>query len=59
MKLLATAAMLLVQAVYGAPVEDKVESLPGMGDKFPYGVYSGYLPVNGTGKQLHYMFLES
>ena len=41
-----------------APQADKVDSLPDMGT-FPYGVYSGYLPINGTSKSLHYFFFES
>jgi len=28
-------------------------------ETFPYGVYSGYLPIQGTGKDYHYLFLES
>ena len=41
-----------------APAEDKVDSLPQMGD-FTFGLYSGYLPIQGTKKSLHYMFAES
>jgi len=52
--LLAPAA--LFGAVMSAPLEDKVESLPQM-ETFPYGVYSGYIPVKEN--NYHYMFLES
>lgn len=41
-----------------APAAEKVDYLPQMGN-FTYGVYSGYLPINGTSKSLHYFFLES
>jgi hypothetical protein len=51
--LLAPAAASLV---WGAPAEDKVDSLPQM-EKFPYGVYSGFVPVKDN--QYHYVFLES
>ncbi len=37
---------------------DRVLSLPNMTD-FKFGAYSGYLDVTGTGKALHYYFVES
>lgn len=44
---------------YGAPAEDFVAGLPGMADKFNFGMYSGYLPIGSTTKSLHYLFAES
>jgi len=42
-----------------APESDRVTSLPEMRDFDDYGVYSGYLNIPETAKQLHYMFVES
>ncbi len=42
-----------------APADDFVESLPQMGDSFDFGVYSGYIPLTGPSKKIHYLFLES
>jgi hypothetical protein len=42
-----------------APAEDKVDYLPEMGKFDTYSLYSGYLPIEGTGKSLHYVFVES
>lgn len=57
-----TIALLSLAAfAYAAPVEDLVESLPGMNDDkpFPFKMYSGYLAVAGTTRNLHYMYVES
>jgi cathepsin A (carboxypeptidase C) len=57
------ATNLLVFAIAGLahakPAEDRVYSLPDMAtfDKFEY--YSGYVNLAGTGKSLHYIFVES
>jgi len=40
------------------PTEDYVKSLPEMED-FPYGVYSGYVPLTNTSKEIYYMLVES
>jgi hypothetical protein len=48
----------LAAVAKAAPAEDKVDSLPQMGT-FDFGVYSGYLAIDGTPKQLHYIFAES
>jgi hypothetical protein len=49
----ATAA-LLASAVSALPAADKVDSLWQM-DDLSFGLYSGYLPITGTQKQLHYL----
>lgn len=43
------------------PVEDRVRVLPMMNanEEFPFKMFSGYLPVLGTTKNLHYMYVES
>ena len=43
---------------FAAPAEDLVTDLPQM-ETFPFPLYSGYLPINGTKNKLHYMFAES
>lgn len=40
------------------PVEDYVHSLPEMED-FPYGVYSGYVPLANSTKEIYYIMTES
>lgn len=43
------------------PYEDKVESLPDMngGANFPFAMFSGYLQIPGSTRNLHYVYLES
>jgi carboxypeptidase C (cathepsin A) len=48
----------LAAAVLAAPAADKVDSLPGIGT-FPFNMYSGFLPITGTSKSLHYLLAES
>jgi len=53
-------AVLLLLAVAAKPADELVKNLPDMGtEDFPYGVYSGTIPVTGTSKTLHYIFTES
>jgi carboxypeptidase C (cathepsin A) len=52
------ATLALIGVAIGAPAEDKVAYLPEM-ETFLFNVYSGYLPVGDTSKNLHYMFAES
>ena len=39
--------------------EDRVLSLPEMGDFDTYGAFSGYLDITETSKKLHYLFFEA
>jgi len=41
------------------PEEDRVLEIPDMAVMDKFGYYSGYVGVPGTGKQLHYIFVES
>jgi carboxypeptidase C (cathepsin A) len=47
--------------VLAEPADDRVRTLPGMNNNadFPFKMFSGYLPVLGTTKSLHYLYLES
>ena len=51
----------LVAICYSIPHEDQVDYLPMMNEEqnFPFRMYSGYLKVLGTTKNLHYMYIES
>jgi len=40
------------------PVEERVLEIPGY-PKFDFGMYSGYTPINGTTKNIHYLLIES
>jgi serine carboxypeptidase-like clade 2 len=50
----AMAAAVLAAVGYALPIADKVESLYMMPD-LSFGLYSGYLGVDGSSKQLHYV----
>jgi cathepsin A (carboxypeptidase C) len=53
--------LLLLGVIKAAPAAEKVDFLPyykGIGN-LTFNMWSGYLPVNGTTKQLHYIFSES
>ena len=54
-------ALGLVSLALAAPADHLVESLPGMNNDqpFPFKMYSGYLPVMGTSRMLHYILAES
>ena len=42
------------------PQDEKVDSLPGIPEPFDkYGIYSGYVPIKDTKKQIHYMLVQS
>jgi hypothetical protein len=45
---------ILLGVVKLAPSDDEVLELPGMPD-LKFSLFSGYLPINGTSKQLHYV----
>jgi len=45
--------------VAAAPAAEKVTSLPGMGNFDKFGLYSGYINLPGTSKNIHYMFAEA
>ncbi len=49
-------AILLIfgSKIMGAPADDEVLELHGMPD-LKFGLFSGYVPINGTQKQLHYV----
>ena len=49
---------LCICTVYGKPEADRVLSLPEM-ETFPHGYYSGYVALNGTTKNIHYVLVES
>ena len=49
----------LCALVQGAPEQDRVTELIGQQVFDTYGVYSGYVPIPDTRRQLHYMFVES
>ena len=49
----------LAALVHAAPEHDRVTSLPEMGNFDEYGAFSGYLPIEGTSKQIHYLFFEA
>jgi len=51
----------LAGVLTAAPADDKVDFLPytNATQALPFDMYSGYLPINGTKKSLHYVFAES
>ena len=49
----------LLGSVFGAPEEDRVESLPDMATFDDYKMYSGYISLEHTTKRIHYLFIES
>ena len=49
---------LCISTVFGKPVADLVTSLPEM-ETFDHGYYSGYVSLNGTTKNIHYVLVES
>merc|ERR1712002_736742 len=50
--------LVITIGVYGAPAEDEITDLPGLGFPIGFKHYSGYL-TGSEGKQLHYWFTES
>ena len=58
MKLLNAVLGFLATTVMGKPSADLVTSLPEM-ETFSYGVYSGYIELGTTTKNLHYILTES
>lgn len=52
-------SLLLLGTAFAKFAADKVDSLPGMGNFTTFGLYSGYINVNGTAKSLHYVLAES
>ena len=57
----ALSLVLSLSLVFAAPIADLVPSLKGWNnDKpFPFKMYSGYLPILGSTKNLHYLYVES
>ena len=53
---LAVVGLALIASAY--PEVDRVHELKDW-PQFNFGVYSGYLPINNTTKQLHYMGIMS
>ena len=51
----------LLSVAFAEPVEDRVYGMPKMNNdkNFPFKMYSGFLPVIGTTKNLHYLYMES
>jgi len=48
----------LASSVMAAPAEELVPSLPEM-ETFPYNVYSGYVELPSSTKNIHYILTES
>jgi hypothetical protein len=46
--------LLFGKFTFGAPADDEVIELHGM-PNLKFGLFSGYVPINGTSKQLHYI----
>lgn len=61
MKNIAIATIALLGMTSAYPVEDFVPFLPEMNDNKPFDfkMYSGYLPIPETTKEIHYLFLEA
>ena len=53
------ASALLATIAMAAPENEKVTWLPSIGDVSGFNLYSGYVNIPGTSKQIHYMFNES
>ena len=53
------ALVTLIMLVQPKPAADKVDSLPDMATSFEYEVYSGYVALANTTKNIHYMLVES
>ena len=51
--------LLSASLILGAPAADRVESLPGWSGPLPSPMYSGFLALPGTQKQLHYLLVEA
>ena len=51
----------ILESYHCQPESEFVASLPDMnnGDKFKFGMYSGYISFPGTSKQIHYLLAES
>merc|ERR1719265_992671 len=54
-----SALLAAVPMVMAAPENEKVTWLPNVGDITGFNLYSGYVNIPGTSKQIHYMFNES
>ena len=54
MKSLISVLAFLLGTTLASPSDDEVLHLPGMPD-LKFGLFSGYVPINGTSKQLHYV----
>ena len=51
--------LLSASLILGAPAADRVDSLPGWSGPLPSPMYSGFLALPGTQKQLHYLLVEA
>jgi carboxypeptidase C (cathepsin A) len=58
MKRVSIVILALLGLIKAKPADEFVKSLPGMAD-FDFGVYSGYVPIKGTTKNIHYLLDES
>lgn len=52
-------ASTLAAVAMAKPEEERVSSLPLMGNFDQYGMFSGYLDIADTSKKIHYLFVES
>ena len=52
-------ASALVAVALAKPEEERVTSLPDMDTFDQYGMFSGFLDIEGTSKKIHYLFVES
>lgn len=54
-----TAALAMATFAAAKPEEDRVLSLPEMGNFDTYGAFSGYIDIADTSKKIHYLFFEA
>lgn len=53
------APALLATIAFAAPEEDRVSWLPNIGTIEDFGLFSGYVTIGDTSKQIHYLLNES
>ena len=54
-----SALVAIASLVAAAPEDERVKSLPEMGDFDTYGAFSGYINLADTTKEIHYLFFEA
>ena len=58
MKSVSIATLFLLGLIAAKPADELVKELPGQAT-FDFGVFSGYVPIPGTTKNIHYLLDES